>query len=248
VPHLHFQFQLTDRLGEKTYLFPISQYFQRNVNETKLSTFDYPNEGDLVRNIETHTTIRRAFDFRIGQEYEILWTLGEERFNETWEVKADSLNSVYIESSQGTIAYIHPQEKVFFMANVLGSKKSALYYFYLLSISVPLGYGEGLHWSDIFPVSLTISKTIRFISEFMLVFTNQLSSTTELWFEKNDDPNKPFTVRSTHVRMGNGMLGWFREDGKGSITINAEAAICEFNFETGKKIFQASIKEKEILL
>ncbi len=246
VPHLHFQFQLTDRLGEKTYLFPFSQYFQRNAGDTKLCTFEYPNENDLVRNIETHSIIRRAFEFRIGQEFELSWTLGGEQFTEGWEVKVDSLNSVYIESSNGTIAYIHPKEKVFFMANVLGNKKSALYYFYLLSISVPLGYGERLRWSDIFPISLTIGKTVRFISEFMLVFTNQLSSTAELWFEKNDDQNKPFVVQSLHTRSGRGLLSWFREDGKGSITIDADAKICELYFESARKTFHAAIKEKEM--
>jgi murein DD-endopeptidase MepM/ murein hydrolase activator NlpD len=29
VPHLHFQFQLTDKLGDKTYQFPISHYLEK---------------------------------------------------------------------------------------------------------------------------------------------------------------------------------------------------------------------------
>ncbi|MEI7906118.1 MAG: urea transporter [Bacteroidota bacterium] len=246
VPHLHFQFQLTDRLGEKTYLFPLSQYFQRNAGETTLCTFDYPNEGDLVRNIEAHSTIRRAFDFRIGQEFELSWTLNGKQYTEHWDVKADSTNAVYIESSIGTVAYIHPKEKVFFMANVLGSKKSALYYFYLLSISVPLGYGERLRWTDTFPISATIGKAVRFVSEFMLVFTNLLSSAAVLWFEKQDDPKKQFIVRSTHTRLGRGVLGWFKANGTGSIVIDSDARISELYFETGKTNFQATIREKEM--
>lgn len=246
VPHLHFQFQLTDRLGERTYLFPLSQYFRKNADQTELCTFDYPQENDLVRNIETHSTIRKAFDFRIGQEFEVSWTLSGEHYVEQWEVKVDSLNSVYLESSRGTIAYIYPKEKVFFMANVVGSKNSALYYFYLLAISVPLGYGERLRWSDVFPISLTIGKSVRFISEFMLVFANQLSSAAKLWFDRTDDPNKPFIVRSTHTRNGKGLLGWYHEDGNGSIAINGDAKICELHFESGTNIFHATIKEKEM--
>jgi murein DD-endopeptidase MepM/ murein hydrolase activator NlpD/urea transporter len=246
VPHLHFQFQLTDRLGEKTYLFPLSQYFQRKTDKTALCTFDYPDEGALVRNIETHSVIRRAFDFRLGQEYDLTWTLNGEHFTEQWEVKVDTLNAVYIESSRGTVAYIHPKEKVFFMAYVLGDQKSALFYFYLLSISVPLGYGERLRWTDVFPVSLTIGKAVRFLSEFLLVFTNQLSSSAEMRFEKKDDPQAPFIVASSHVRSGRGLFAWFREEGKGSLTIDADAKISELHFKTKKITFHAAIKEKEI--
>ncbi len=246
VPHLHFQFQLNDRVGEKTYLFPISQYFRSTTGGTDLAAFEYPAEGELVRNIESHSIIRKAFDLRIGQEFDVQWNLNGKDSTETWEVKVDALNVVTIESSNGTVAYVHPKEKVFFMASVIGNKHSALYYFYLLSISVPLGYGDGLKWKDQIPVSLNVPVWVRFISEFFLVVTNQLSATVELWFEKGTGQGNAFIVRSSHLRSGRGLLGWYQQEGTGSLSISDNAQISEFEFSSGRDSFRAVIHEKEI--
>lgn len=135
LPHLHFQFQKTDKLGDKTLRFPIAHYYEKKNGEYKLKTFDYPSEDALVRNIEPHETLKRAFDFKLDDEFKLKCTMNGKTFKEKWEVKVDIYNNIYIESDQKAVAFIYPQDKVFYMANFVGNKKSAcIIFIYLPSV------------------------------------------------------------------------------------------------------------------
>ncbi len=244
VPHLHFQFQLTDRLGEKTYQFPVAQYLEHTNGTVELRTFDYPQEGKRVHNIEVHGDVRRAFSFPVGVEYQFACNLNGRQFEEQWEAKVDSLNNVYLDSTQGTRAYIYPQGKVFFMANLLGRSRSALAFFFLDAISVPLGYSAKMRWKDELPVSVTIGRGLRSFSELFLAFGNQFRAAADLTFEKHAQNGKGFTIHARFNTRGLGVFSWYRRNAHGRIDVDGEGEITSFEYQDSTTHLTSLRKQK----
>ncbi|NOX17802.1 MAG: M23 family metallopeptidase, partial [Chlorobi bacterium] len=241
-PHLHFQFQLTDKLGDKTYKFPFSHYLVKCDGTLELKTFDYPVEGKCVRNIETHKGLKNAYDFKLGDEFEIDYKLNGQNLKEHWEIKVDILNSVYIENKNGDRLFIYPNEKVFYITNYIGGRTSSLYFFYLTSVSLPLGFYENLSWRDSFPVSITVKSWIRYITEFFLLFKQSIVSLAEIRFaEKKEDY---FVIESKIINKGLGLFGFFREEGSGEVIVSSEGEIKTFFFKNKQTNFEAKINKK----
>jgi urea transporter/murein DD-endopeptidase MepM/ murein hydrolase activator NlpD len=244
-PHLHFQFQLTDKLGDKTYQFPISHYLEKNGNRYELKSFSYPTENAIVRNIETHKGLTEAFDFQLGDEYVLECNLNENKFTEHWEVKVDIQNNMFIESVKGAKVFLYPREKVFYLTNFIGNKKSALYYFYLQAISVPLGYVDNLFWKDSIPVSISVNNITSYVAELFLLFGQLIHSKVEKTFEKKINGNHSFIVVSKFQNYGRYFLKWFVQESTGKLYINTNGSIDRIEHISKKEKFSASIKAKE---
>ncbi len=246
VPHLHFQFQLTDKLGDKTYKFPISHFLQKSGDRYELRSFSYPSENTIVRNIETHKGLMEAFDFQLGDELEFKCKLNGEEFYEGWEVKVDILNNMYIESDNGARAFLYPREKVFYLTNFVGNKKSALYFFYLQALSVPLGYVDNMFWKDSIPVSIAVKSTFRYMAEVVLIFGQLISSTVEKTFEKKINGNQSFIIASDFVNSGKYFMKWFKQGAKGRLSIDSQGVIQSIEHKSDRINFYASNKSAEV--
>ncbi len=244
IPHLHFQFQLTDKLGDKTTKFPFAHFLEKQNGKFELKTFDYPEENSYVRNIEEHRTLKKAFNFKLGDELEFNCELNDTKFSEKWIVKVDMLNQTFIESNKGSKIFIYPSEKVFYITNFLGNKNSALYYFYLNNIKVPLGYMENLIWRDSFPVSNTIHPAVRFISEFFLLFYPPLKSEVTLTFGKRKQKDDNFVIKSEFENSGTGMFSFYKTCGTGVTNIDSTGFIDEFYYSSGNTDFSAKLNTK----
>ncbi|MFC2136214.1 urea transporter [Bacteroidota bacterium] len=230
IPHLHFQFQLTDKIGDKTFKFPIAHFLEKINGEYSLKTFDFPESDSYVRNIETHDTLKNAFDFKLGDEFVLKCSLNDKSFSENWIVKVDISNNVYIESDNNATAYLYLKEKVFYISNFIGNKKSALYFFYLNAIRVPLGFIEDLVWEDEFPVGLTTNNIIRYLSEFFLLTGRQLKSIARFSFKPVNPDEKIFRVETALSNSGIGLFSFYKENGRGDLTIDKEGVIKSFVF------------------
>ncbi len=239
VPHLHFQFQGTDRLGEKTLSFPLAQYLEKTNGSVELRTFEYPQQGRRVHNIELHGDVRRAFSFPVGADYTFDCTLNGRAFEERWEVKIDSLNTVYIDSTGGATAYLYPRDKVFSMANLVGNPRSALSFFFLNSISVPLGYNTHMQWSDQLPVRLMIGGGLRFFSEFLLIFGDQFVARAVLHFDEQAGQGNGFSIHALFTVSGRGIFSRYRRQAEGRITVDGEGEIASFEYTDPTTTFNA---------
>ena len=238
-PHLHFQFQLTDKVGDKTYKFPFSHFLFRNNGKLSLKSFNYPGEGIYVRNIETHKTLKKAFNFKLGDEFKFKCELNGKEFVEHWEVKVDILNNIYIENDDGSKLFIYLSEKVFYATNFIGNKKSALYYFYLTGISVPFGYYENLSWKDNYPISITVNNILRYLSEFILLFHQGIYSGVVLQLKEQENDN--IFLSSELTNKGNGLFGFYKETGKGELKISSESELSLIIFKQNKNNFKAEL-------
>ncbi|MCF8355970.1 MAG: urea transporter [Melioribacteraceae bacterium] len=244
-PHLHFQFQLTDKLGDKTYEFPFSHYLVKRDDKYEVMSFDYPKEDDLVRNIETHKILKKAYKFQLGDKFEIEYQLNGKTAKENWEVKVDIHNNIFIENDKKSVAFLYPREKMFYISNFIGDKKSALYYFYLSSISVPLGYTDGLEWTDKFLTYLTTNNFIRYFSEFFLLAGEQIESNAKLSLSYKENSEREFIINSEITNCGNGIFSFYKEKANSQMLIDSNGSIKEFSFSSKKNTFRGINKSKE---
>ncbi len=242
-PHLHFQFQLTDKIGDKTYKFPFSHFIHRNNGNLGMRSFTFPEENTYVRNIETHKIIRKAFDFKLGDEYTFKYSLNGKSGKEHWEVKVDIFNNLYIENDKGSILYIYLSDKVFYSTNYIGKKDSVLYFFYLNVISVPFGYYEKLNWYDKYPISITVKSFVRYLSEFILLFSQQISSEAELNWTELDDQKFKLTYKLEN--KGKGFFDFFNERSSGELFISSEGELSALETINNKIKFKAELINNE---
>ncbi|MBX2991682.1 MAG: urea transporter [Bacteroidetes bacterium] len=240
-PHLHFQFQMTDKLGDKTFEHPIGHYLEKTENGCVLHTFDHPKENMLVRNIELHKIIRRTFEFTLGDKLSFVCSFDDEAFNEEWEVKVDILNSLFIESSAGATASVAMVGKIFYLTGFVGNKRSALYHFFLMAVQVPLCYEPNLVWTDRYPVSKAVGGAVRYLSEFLLVFSPQLNASASFRFAERSEESREFTI-SNNIRLkGTGLFSFYQKTLDGTLTIDAEGMIKEIRISApGGRTFVAT--------
>ncbi len=241
-PHVHFQFQLTNKIGDKTYNFPISHFVEKSGDNFSLKTFDYPIENSIVTNLEVHKTIKKAYNLQLGDEFLVKSTLNNEIFEEKWEVDVDINNNMFIKSNNSAIAYIYSVEKVFYITNFLGNKYSALYYFYLSSIKIPFKFKTFLNWYDEFPLHLISNSMFRFLSEFFLMFGEQIKASVRYGFSKNENDDENFHIQSLTKLQGKGMFSFFKKNGVGELVISNEGKIDSYSYSNNKVKFNAQIK------
>ncbi len=243
-PHLHFQFQLNDKIDSGTYKFPIALFLETSANDKlELKTYDYPKENSLVRNLETHKQLKNAFNFDLGKKLKFTYKINEVQFNETWEIKVDILNNTYIQSDNKSKAYFYLQDKLFWMTDFQGNQKSALYFFYMLSVRIPLGYYSNLSWQDKLPISKTMNSFIRYLSEFFLLFTQPFETVVESKFLEKEKPESNIEIDVKIVSAGKHIFKFHNETGTGKISINKNGEIENFIFSSNKINFESNKQE-----
>ncbi len=242
VPHLHFQFQLSDKLGDKTYKYPIAYYLQTKDDKLLLKTFEFPEQDNKVRNIELHSALKNAFDFKLGSELSFDCKLNDKKFIEHWEVKVDILNNLYIESDNNAKIFLYPSKKIFYITNFLGNSKSALYYFYLNAIKIPLGYNKNLKWEEKYPVSTISKNPVRYLSEFFLIFKPFITAESAFNFKIKDTNEEDISIECSFKVRGEGLFSFYSQSAKGEMVIDKNAFIKSISFTDEKNIFFANNK------
>lgn len=245
-PHIHFQFQATDKIGEKTHLFPFANLIERNNECLFLKTFDYPVVNTRVQNLDGHKGIKKAFNFQYGNKHSFTYEHNGKKVTENWEVKIDMSSSTYIESSEGGIAYFYLTDKVFYFYSYSGKKNCALYYFYLSGMQIPLSYHKKMCWSDTYSVAHLSTGLIRYISEFFLFYKGFITAKGEFRFEETTDEIKDFIIASDIEIKGRGLFSSYKKELKGKLVIDQNGFLRKINFyENSNQIFSAQIVEKE---
>lgn len=229
-PHIHFQFQISEKLGDKTHLFPFAHFIEKHEGSLYLRTFDYPKAGTVIQNLDTHKALKKAFDFKIGDEMRFEYEYKGKLLTETWTIKIDMYNSYYIESSTGDIAYFYVTNKIFFINSYTGSKKSALYFFYLSALQVPTSYHKDLRWSDIYSIAQVSNSFVRYISEFLLMIREYIKAEVEFSFEEQPEGKKDFVISSNIKIKGSSIFSFFEQSNEGKLTVDSEGNIKEISF------------------
>lgn len=245
-PHIHFQFQLTDKIGEKTFKYPFGIYIANSSNNKDLKIFDYPKEGNLVKNIETHKIIRNAFDFKLGNKFQFIYDYNDKKVEEEWEVKIDIYNLLYLENNFGEIAYFFVSDRVFYFTSYIGKKNSALYYFYLISPIVPFTYDKDLVWQTPYSITELNNTKLLYLNELLLLYKNFLSALGTISLSENEEKKNSFSL-NTKIRInGTGLFSFIKTTDNGKIKIDENGFVSEITFKKNNKcIFNAKNKNLE---
>ncbi len=229
-PHLHFQFQQTDKLGDKTLDYPFGQYLARTNTGLVLHSFDSPGEGMIVQNVSTNKLVKRAFDFKLGAKFKFACAFGNDLFEEEWEVKADIYNTLFVESSGGATVNIAYVGKVFYLTNFIGSRRTALYLFYLTAVQVPLCYEPALHWSDTYPLSTLLKDSVRYVSEIFLIIKPLLRAGTTFSFAEKI--TRDFVIQNTITVQGSGIFAFYKKQWNGRLALDDEGGLKSISVHT----------------
>jgi urea transporter len=239
VPHLHFQFQATDKLGDKTWKFPFSNNLERKGDEITLKTFDYPFEETKVQNVDVHKEIKNALYFRFGDKLKFDCKLGEDEFEEEWEVKINMNNEFYIESSRGDNAGIYLTDKVFYFTNYNGKKNSALYYFYLTAMRIPFCFCANLKWNDEYSIDQLKGNAVRYLSELLLFYNNFISVNGSFSFKEIKE-DEDFIISNRIEAKGRAIFSFYKKQLEGELAISRDGFIKEFKMnDENNLIFSA---------
>lgn len=243
-PHVHFQFQVTDKLGDKTYKFPFAHFILKTETGYELKTFEVPVENSFVQNIEIHRTIKQAFDFKYGETYNFIYNIKGKEINEEWKVDIDISNTMFIKNSFGEILRIYKTDKIFFITDYVGKKYSALYHFYISASQIPLTYVNNLFWNDTFPISALLNNTTRYISEFLLFFKQMIDVKSIYTLIKTDND---FNINSEITIKGKDLFSFYSDIISNKIIIDEDGFIKEIISHNKNKNFiaKAFIKELE---
>jgi hypothetical protein len=214
-----------------------------------LHSFDVPTQGMVVQNIDTHKLIKNAFEFKFGDRLAFERVADDVVTDEEWEVKVDILNNLYIESSAGATVYVVVVGKMFYLTSFVGSQRSALYCFYLMSIQVPLCYEPNLQWSDQYPVSVVMNSLVRYASELLLVFKPQVSAQGSLSFKERISDANDFVITNTIIAQGSGLFSFYKRKLEGSLVVDQNGSIKEITVVRQNKskihVYAKTIEEKE---
>jgi hypothetical protein len=159
---------------------------------------------------------------------------------EEWEVKVDAGNTTYLESSAGAIANLFSTDRMFYVTDFRGNRRSALYYFYLSSVQVPLGFHDGLYWDDVLPLGKVYDGAPRFMSELLLLFGSQIRATESFEFGEVAQEGGNLIIRSKLSIIGRGLFAGIQRENRGELKLSREGEIESFEFHSGSTIiFQA---------
>jgi urea transporter/murein DD-endopeptidase MepM/ murein hydrolase activator NlpD len=243
-PHLHFQVQSVPLPGAKPFEYPISYYFLKSGKDMKLMSFKIPSQGDRVSDVVTSYLYREAFDLQPGKILKFRYRIDASSEQEvTWEIFTDAWNNRYIYCKVSrSYAYFVNDGTMFYFTSFNGSRKSLLYFFYLASYKILLGYYGNIIVDDLIPLHMVVRNRLSlWLHDFISPFHQFIKAKYIVRSEWSDSPVNPGKARLiSDIRMS-----WFfsmKDEGTGSILLS-DNQITEFSFESVKHKVWAGRKD-----
>jgi urea transporter len=193
-PHLHFQVQGTPYIGSVTIEYPVSYYILNNETGFGLKSFDLPQQGDQVSNIERNEMLYNAFHFIPGKRIHFDVMMNGEESQSCWEVNTDPYNNAYLRcQSTGAVAYFINDGNLLFFTHYAGNKRCLLYYFFMAAFQVQQGFYQDLDITDRYPLNLIYNQPLLGIQDLLAPFWKFLRSDykcTYDWIDSDVAPNE----------------------------------------------------------
>lgn len=188
-PHLHFQFQSTPYIGSQTLSYPFSFYISRHQQGYKFHSYEIPEKGDKISNLQTTRLLTGFFGFIPGQRFKVSDSLGR---NEIWEIQVNAYNQtcIWCEATKSVVWYVN-NGSVFYCSSFDGDRSSLLYSFFLAIYKVPLGYYPQLTLSDHISILNVSNYLVRFIHDFTAPFYHYLKAQYNFRYISIDNEHDP---------------------------------------------------------
>ena len=149
VPHVHFQLQGTARVGAPTIEAAFHEAIVVAEDKEVLHARYIPEEGDVLRNIDTEEDFGRLLRFDIGTEHEYRFKRFSLNRVERIESKIDLYGNLKLTSEHPEgVLYFENKDRTFVIYDYQGPNRSALSVLNLALPRVPLESGRNLVWKD----------------------------------------------------------------------------------------------------
>jgi len=171
-PHLHFQLQSTSKIGAPTIFWPLSEYLVEDELNLGFVQKGIPKEEETLSNITTSSILQTGFKWNHGDEF-VLSMTDDNRVETIFSVRneIDIYNQSYLHClTSNAKLYYENNGKTFSSLNYLGSKKSALFYFYKSFYKVVLTEYSDLKVKSRFPVHHLYRFPVLTIQDFLVPF------------------------------------------------------------------------------
>jgi urea transporter len=223
-PHIHMQFQELPYIDGETIDYPISQYVKKSENKYEYKSYSRPLKNEIVSNIDINPLMKKALHFIPGDKLKFEVEKKGRIKKAEWEIYTNIYNFSYIYCrTSNSYAYFVEDGRTFYFYNFIGSRRSLLYYFFLATYKVPLGFYKDITIKDTFALNFIYSKLGLFIQDFIAPFFVFLKSNFELKYSEIDEVINP-----------------------SYLTLNSSAEKLFFGKPTGRKNFSVGINKDGI--
>jgi len=204
-PHLHFQLQGTAEVGAPTLFWPLSEYVVGDELTSNFVQKGIPAEQETLSNIATSPILETAFKWNPGDEFEL--SMADENGVETLFSIRNEID-IYNQSmllclTTNALLYYENNGKTFSALNYIGSKKSALFYFYRSFYKVVLSANSELSVKTKFPVHHLYRFPLLTIQDFLVPFGLFLKGNFSLSFIETEQTFSPKKLELTSKIIGN---------------------------------------------
>ena len=233
-PHLHFQIQQTPYIGSKTLNYPLSSYLVKEDEQLNFNFFDYPKEEAIVKSVDTQKLISAAFHFVPGRKLSFKVKDGAIEETVSWEVKNDMYNNKYLYCTQTkSKAYFVNDGILHYFTLFEGDRDSLLFYFYMGTYKVLLGYYKRMKVQEQYPLYLMAPKGLRYLHDFTAPFFQYMAAHYTMQYVSIDDDLSPSKIELKSTASLN-TFGKIRKEIKFDLTIK-ESRFYSINIEVGNK-------------
>ena len=194
-PHLHFQVQQTPYVGSKTLNYPLSSYLIKQDNQLNFNFFDFPKENSTIKSVDTQNLMSAAFHFVPGRKLSFKVDDGTKEENVSWEVKNDMYNNTYLYCTQSKAkAYFVNDGILHYFTLFEGNRDSLLYYFYMGTYKVLLGYYQQMKVHEQYPLYLMAPSSLRYLHDFTAPFFQYMNAQYTMKYMSIDDDLSPSKI------------------------------------------------------
>jgi len=239
-PHLHFQFQAKPSIGSQTINYPFSSLIRHDKGNFNFEAVSRPEKDDIVSNLAVNDTMKNAFRFTPGAEFDFEVDNNGELVDVKWISETDIYNNTYLVCTKtGDKAWFNSIGDVFYFTYYQGGKKSLLYYFYMASFNLALAYYDKMFITDSYPLNIFPNALLLRLQDFVIPFFKFLKADYSISYSDNNDTfnHSEVTLKSKAIfSIGKNILNEY----KFSIIVNNKG-IVSFIIE-GKNIVRATRK------
>ncbi|MFN4122938.1 MAG: urea transporter [Flavobacteriales bacterium] len=230
-PHLHYQVQNTPYIGSASIAYPFSYYIQVTAGKEFMRAFDYPQEGDRVKNFRASNVLVEAFHLIPGKRIRVE---DQQKNSAIWSIHTNAWNQTYLLCEQThAVAYFVNDGSNFYFTEYYGKLDSLLHDFFEAAYRISLGYYDGLELQDQLLPQGRLPIWLMTLQDFAAPFHQFAHVHYASRFDDCDDPSEPKQL-SIQSEISVGVFGHNMQKIRHQIELN-EGRIRSIIYRVGTK-------------
>ncbi|RMH79858.1 MAG: hypothetical protein D6681_18895 [Calditrichaeota bacterium] len=198
-PHIHLQFQTQPYVGAPSIYFEFSNVVIRRKDARVLVPRGTLQKDDRVENLRYDEAFERYFPAQFDREWFFAVRNGALSAGETWELRNDLYNNLYLEDEGGSRLYFDLTEGVLTVKKYQGRHRTALHLLAQTLVDVPFPAKPGkLQWTTQAPLDYSLPSGLVHLLDFFAILGIRFYLEIDNLLERTPDDS---IVLKQHKRM-----------------------------------------------